>query len=95
MVALGSFYGGFIFCTTLVVANVIFNSPSLVKLPKVAILKELIFYTISVIVVVIFGLMKTAGMTFVIVYFSIYFCYIVLSVIADRMSTEEPVDELE
>lgn len=87
MVSLGGLYGGFMFCTTLVVANVIFNSPTPhIYLPKIVILKELIFYLISVIIVVSFGLMQKTGYWFIGVYLSVYVIYIVLSVIVDKMT---------
>lgn len=53
--ALGATLGGFIFSTTLVVTNVVYCSKSEIVLPKLEIYKELGFYTLSLVVLSIFG----------------------------------------
>jgi len=84
--AIGSLYGGFMFCTTLVLANVLFNSKDDIKLPSAAIQKELYFYFISIIIVVAFGFWEKTGIIFVIAYFTCYTVYIILSIIMDSGS---------
>ena len=55
LMALGATLGGFIFSTTLVVFNVVYTSKKEIILPKLEIYKELGFYTLSLIVLTIFG----------------------------------------
>lgn len=95
LVALGSLYGGFLFCSTLVVSNVIFAVKNPIVLPKIPVLKEVIFYLISVIVIIIFGFVKEVGYTFVCTYFGIYLLYIIISVLADMKKETPPEKDLE
>ena len=55
LMALGATLGGFIFSTTLVVSNVVYSTKKEIILPKLEIYKELGFYTLSLIVLTIFG----------------------------------------
>ena len=65
-IAVGSLFGAFVFSCSLVVSNVVWNSPDqTVVLPKLVILKELGGYLASVFCVIIFGFVKTAGYPFI------------------------------
>ena len=94
-IAVGSLFGAFVFSCSLVVSNVIWNSPDqTVKLPKLVILKELGGYFASVICVIIFGFVKTAGYPFIVCYLLIYVAYIVVSLYIEKISGgEEETDK--
>lgn len=89
LISLAGFYGGFMFCSTMAAANVIFNAKGPVVLPKIAILKELLFYLFAVLVVVFFGFRQSTGYAFVGIYLVVYACYIILSVVTDKGVGEE------
>lgn len=93
LISLGSLYGGFVSSLTLVIANVVWNSPGDLKLPKMAILKELGFYMISMVVIVIFGFRQSTGYVFIAVYMSIYACYIILSLVLEKTSTNDSEED--
>lgn len=92
LISLGSLYGGFIFSSTLVVSNVIWNSAEEIKLPKLPVVKELAFYLLSVIVVVAFGLRKKTGYIFLVIYFALYAIYIVVTLILEKSNGQEGAD---
>ena len=97
-IAVGSLFGAFVFSCTLVVSNVIWNSPDkTVELPKPVILKELVGYLASVVCVIIFGFVKTAGYPFIISYLLIYVVYVVVSLLIEKASNkgEDSAKELE
>jgi sodium/potassium/calcium exchanger 6 len=83
-ISLGALFGAYIFSSTLVVSNVIFNSKDEILMPKLAILKELLFYLASVVVVCIFGFIRTAGIPFVITYATLYIAYIGATLYIDK-----------
>jgi Ca2+/Na+ antiporter len=98
-IAVGSLFGGFIFSCSLVVSNVVWNSPDqTVELPKLVILKELGAYLCSVICVIIFGFVKTAGYPFIGCYLTLYIGYIVVSLYIEKLSqndtTQKELDSL-
>ena len=98
-IAVGSLFGAFVFSCCLVVSNVVWNSPDMtVKLPKLVIMKEFAFYILSVVCVIIFGFIKTAGYPFIGAYMFIYFCYIGVSLYIEKISqnddTEKELDSL-
>jgi Ca2+/Na+ antiporter len=84
-ISLGALFGAFIFSCTLVVSNVIFNSKEEILMPKFAILKELLFYLASVIIVCIFGLIRNAGLPFVFTYMTLYIAYIIVTLYIDKI----------
>merc|ERR1711976_471756 len=88
-ISLGSLFGGYIFSSTLVISNVVLNSKEDIKLPKWAVIKEFSFYLSSVIIVCIFGFVKTAGYPFVIVYMFIYAGYIFSTIYAEKLDQAE------
>lgn len=92
LISVGALFGSFVFAGTLVVANVVYNSKTLIKFPKLAITKELFFYGISVIIVSIFGLIGTSGYPFIITYLLTYVTYIVASIMVERMEDEKDED---
>lgn len=83
-IALGSLFGGYIFSACLVISNVAVSVPDPIKLPKYATLKEFGFYFVSVIVVCVFGVFRTAGYLFVGVYLAVYVLYLVCSIVAEK-----------
>ena len=93
--ALSSLYGGFIFSGTLVISNVIWNTNKELKLPKLAILKELFFYLISVFVIIAFGFRKKTGYIFIIAYLSVYVIYIFASLAIEKYDYCEDNEDLE
>ena len=100
LISLGSLFGAFLCSTTLVTSNVILNSPEKkVVLPKSAVLKDLIFYLISILIIIFFGLIQTAGYPLVITYFSCYILYVIVSIIlekkAARNKLEQPTEDLQ
>jgi sodium/potassium/calcium exchanger 6 len=96
-IAVGSLFGAFVFSCTLVVSNVVWNSPGqTVTLPKLVILKELGGYLCSVVCVIIFGFVKTAGYPFIGCYLLIYVGYVVVSLYIEKLSNKEgEKDDLE
>ena len=98
-IAVGSLFGAFVFSCTLVVSNVVWNSPDKnVSLPKLVILKELGGYLCSVVCVIIFGFVKTAGYPFIVCYLLIYVGYVIVSLYIEKISnkddTEKELDEM-
>jgi sodium/potassium/calcium exchanger 6 len=95
-IAIGSLFGGFVFSCTLVVSNVIWNSPGYeVKLPKFVIMKEMGAYFASVLCVIVFGLFKTAGYSFVIAYVSIYVVYVLVSLYVEKITKKDEKEDIE
>ena len=93
-IAVGSLFGAFVFSCTLVVSNVIWNSPDqTVTLPRLVILKELVGYLASVFCVIIFGFIKTAGYPFIGCYLLIYVGYVVVSLYIEKISGGSSEDE--
>jgi len=93
-IAVGSLFGAFVFSCTLVVSNVIWNSPDqTVTLPRLVILKELVGYLASVFCVIIFGFVKTAGYPFIGCYLLIYVGYVVVSLYIEKISGGSSEDE--
>lgn len=75
LISLGALYGAFIFSSTLVISYVAINAHGDIRLPKLAVIKELGFYLFSIIVVIIFGYIGQTSFFFVLLYWSIYFTY--------------------
>ena len=94
LISVGSLSGAFLFSTCLVSTNVILNSTdNVVHLPKTAVIKELIFYLIALSVVILFGLIKTAGYPFVLVYMTCYAIYVTTTIILEKKGKEDEVDK--
>lgn len=98
-IAVGSLFGGFIFSSTLVVSNVVWNSPDqTVELPKLVILKELGCYMLAVICVIIFGFIKSAGYPFIGCYLTLYGAYVAATLYIEKISqndtTQKELDDL-
>lgn len=89
IIAVGTLYGAFLFSSTLVMANVITSSPGVIKLPRYAMIKELAFYLLSVVIIIVFGLIKRIGYTFVAIYFGLYAVYLVISIMVDKYDEQE------
>jgi sodium/potassium/calcium exchanger 6 len=94
LIGVGSLFGAFLFSTTLVASNVIINSvDNVVHLPKVAVLKELCFYLLALIVVVIFGFIKSAGYPFVFCYLIAYASYVTTTIVLEKKGKEDEVEK--
>ena len=82
-------YSSFIFNVTICTAIVLITSPRKeIKMPKVAVIKEIVFYLLSIIVLVIYGLMGQLTYTFAVLYFLIYVAYFLVSIFTDEL---EPI----
>lgn len=92
-IGIGALFGAFIFTSTLVVANILFSVSSDIVMPRLAVIKELSFYSISVLVVIIFGLIGSSGFPFVFTYLAIYCVYIFATIKVDKMSDSVPESE--
>lgn len=95
LISLGSLYGGFIFSSTLVISNVVWNTTGPVKLPKLAVLKELGFYFISVFIVIGFGFIQSTGYPFIGCYLTLYTLYIIVTIIIEKFGPADEEKELE
>lgn len=84
LIALGSLFGGFIFSACLVVSNVIFAVGKDIKMPKYAMIKELLFYALSVVTVCVFAVFKQHGYAFIAVYGLLYTLYIIATLLAEK-----------
>lgn len=82
--AMGSFYGGYIFCATMVVANVIVNASKPVLMPKYSTIKELSFYGCSILIITIFGFFEFNTIIFVVIYAFLYILYILSSILINN-----------
>ena len=96
-VSLGALYGAFIFSSTLVISYVTASAEKDIKLPKLAVIKELCFYLLSIIVVLIFGYIGRTGWPFVIAFWFIYGLYCLMTFYLEKRYTqlEHIKDELE
>jgi Ca2+/Na+ antiporter len=93
-IAVGSLFGAFVFSCTLVVSNVVWNSPDqTVHLPKLVIMKELGGYLVSVVCVIIFGFVKTAGYPFIACYLLIYVGYVGVSLYIEKISKDDDIEK--
>ena len=95
LISLGSLYGGFIFSSTLVISNVTWNATGNIKLPRLAIIKELGFYFLSVMVIIAFGFIRTIDYKFIVCYLSVYVTYIITTLVIEKISPPASNDELE
>lgn len=91
-ISIGALFGAFIFNATLVIANILWTIDTEIQMPKLAVLKEIIFYSIAAIVIVIFGFIKSSGYPFVITYGIIYAIYIFATIKVDRIQEAEKGD---
>lgn len=73
--------GGYIFCLTLIVSSVYFNSKDKITLPKASVIKELIFYFLSMLVIAVFGYFGSLNIWFMGIFICIYVLYIVITII--------------
>lgn len=81
----GAVYGSFIFNVTIVCAVVIMTNPREVKMPRFAVIRELLAYLASVALVVVFGLIGVISYTFVVVYFLVYVLYLLISIQTEEL----------
>lgn len=88
-ISIGALFGAFIFNSTMVIANILWTVNTEIVLSKWAVLKEIFFYGLAVLVILIFGIVKTSGYPLVVVYLSIYAVYIYCTLQVDRMDAKE------
>lgn len=91
--SIGAVYGSFIFSVTIVSAAVVWTNPREVKMPKYAVIRELVFFLASVIVVIVFAFIGHITYVFVAVYFLIYLIYLLASISMEKIDKIE--DNLE
>lgn len=82
-VSLGCTLGGYIFCSTLVISNVISAAGGELRVPKFTMLKELFFYFLALVLICYFGYLKSLNWTFVIIFFVLYALYMITTIIVD------------
>jgi len=94
LISVGSLCGAFLFSTCLVSANVINCSvDNVVHLPKTAVMKELIYYLIAICVIILFGLIKSAGYPFVIIYGLCYVSYVIVTIYLEKKEKEDEIEK--
>lgn len=81
--------GGFIFASTLVISNVLYNSKTEITFPKWTITKELGFYFFSVLVIIVFGLIRKNGYPFIITFLSTYILYIFTTITIEKYYSKQ------
>ena len=86
-ISVGALLGAFIFSSCLVVSNVANAARGDVRLPRRAVQKELGFYALAVVVIVIFGFIRQSGWPFVAVYLSLYVVYIGITLYLEKTET--------
>lgn len=92
-ISVGALLGAFIFSTCLVVSNVAKNAKGDVQLPRRAVQKELGFYLLAVLTIIIFGLIKSSGWPFVGVYLTLYVLYIIATLYLENQAGKEEQKE--
>lgn len=94
LISVGSLCGAFLFSTCLVSANVINNAKdNIITLPKGAIIKELCFYAIALIVIISFGILKSAGWPFVISFALSYCLYVAVTLYMESGKKDDDVNK--
>lgn len=88
-ISVGALLGAFIFSTCLVVSNVVRNAKGDIQLPRRAVQKELGFYLLAVLTIVIFGFIKKSGWPFVAAYLILYVCYILVTLYLEKQNKSE------
>jgi Ca2+/Na+ antiporter len=92
----GAIYGSFIFNVTIVCAVVIMTNPREVKMPRFAVIRELVAYLGSVALVVVFGLIGVISYTFVAIYFLAYIAYLMISIQTEELDkVEDNIEEFD
>ena len=82
-VSLGCTLGGYIFCSTLVIANVIWAAGGELIAPKFTMLKELLFYFLALVVICIYGYLKRLDWGFVGIFFGLYGIYWIATILVE------------
>ena len=82
-VSLGCTLGGYIFCSTLVIANVIWAAGGSLKAPKLIMLNELTFYFLSLVVICVYGYLGRLDWIFVSIFFTLYGLYWIATILID------------
>lgn len=88
-IGVGLLLGSFLFCTTLVIANVLFSSLSNIKMERYPLVKEMSFYLAAIFLIVIFGLYGKINYFFIGLLMAMYVSYILLTIKIDRMKPDE------
>lgn len=88
-ISIGALFGAYIFNATLVIANILYSINTEIFMPYRAVLKEIFFYTLAVICIIVFGFIKRSGYPFVFTYLGIYAVYILCTLYVDRLQEKE------
>jgi sodium/potassium/calcium exchanger 6 len=91
-ISIGALFGAFIFNSTLVIANILMSINTEIVLSKWAVLKEITFYALAVIIILIFGLIQSTGYTFVAVYLTAYGIYILATIKVESWDNKEKAE---
>ncbi len=84
LIALACLFGGFIFSSCLVVGYVGLSVKDPIKLPKIVLLKELAFYSIAIVILVVAGFLRAGNWILLAVLMTVYVTYITLSILLDK-----------
>ena len=91
IIAIASLYGSFIFSITLVLGYVIMSTENDTQLPIIPVCKEIAFYVLSILVVLLFGYIGKLGFPFFVCYFIIYISYCIVTYYVEKMQKEKIV----
>lgn len=84
LMSLATLLGAFMFTSTIVMTNVLSSVPSQIVLPKLAVIKEIGFYTFSILSVCVLGFFKAKTLTFVTMLLGTYIAYIFATIIVEK-----------
>lgn len=87
--AIGSLLGAFIFTSTLVISNVLVHTSDSIQLKPFQILKDLTTYTLALLILTIFGVLKKTSFVLVLSFGLIYLTYLIVSVWRKEKFQEE------
>jgi Ca2+/Na+ antiporter len=83
------FVGVFIFMTSFVVPTISFFFSEDIQLPKLVVMKDLAFYTLALLIIVIFGIIGSINYLFVGLLFGLFIIYLGVTVFVNFMEEKE------
>lgn len=83
--SLASLLGAFVLTTTIVLANVLYSVPSMIVLPKLAVIKELGFYSYAILGIVVLGILKANTLSVAVFLSGSYLAYIAATAIVEHL----------
>lgn len=88
-ISIGALFGAYIFNATLVIANILYSIETEIFMPYRAVLKEIFFYTVAAVTIIVFGFIQSSGYPFIFTYLAIYTVYILTTLYVDRVQEKE------